>query len=157
MNIICYPAEVLRITTEEVPALDQSVLTLIEGMKQCMTEARGIGLAAPQVGVSKRLFIVQESPSSAIRVFINPQLLYTSEELWEYEEGCLSIPEVYAVVSRSLRIRITAHDEHWKSFALNAEGMLARIILHEYDHIQGKLFIDYFSVKEQKQLLRSYR
>jgi len=109
--------------------------------------ANGLGLAAPQVGVSKRIFILDLSSielTESIRVFINPEIIREEGEIL-MEEGCLSFPGIYQKIVRSENVEISATDLNGEKFTLKASGMLARAILHEYDHLEGKLFIDYFS------------
>jgi peptide deformylase len=121
-----------------------------------MSSADGIGLAAPQIGISKKIFVVDgssledEEMSSFKKVFINPVLNNESGELWEFEEGCLSIPNVRGGVNRKSSIELTFFDENWNKITEVFKGMQARVIQHEYDHIQGKLFIDYLSPLKKK-------
>ncbi|MFQ3547068.1 MAG: peptide deformylase, partial [Termitinemataceae bacterium] len=115
----------------------------------------GIGLAGPQVGLLQRIFIVHiegETP----RVFINPTIIGTSPEQSQYEEGCLSIPGMYADVNRPEKITIQAWNERGRPFTLDAEGLLARVIQHEYDHLEGVLFIDRLSELKRKRLIALY-
>ena len=125
-------------------------------MVETMREAKGIGLAGPQVGRMERLFVVQV-PDDEPRVFINPRIVAASPEEGPYEEGCLSIPGVYADVQRPLAITVEAWDQHAKPLRLDADGILARVILHEYDHLNGVLFIDHLSQRRRERLLKNYR
>ena len=106
-----------------------------------MIAREGVGLAGPQVGKKLRIFIALADDKMR-RVFINPQIISTSQELSDYEEGCLSIPGVYETIRRPMRVTVQALNEKGKPFTLEADGLLARIIQHEVDHLDGILFID---------------
>jgi peptide deformylase len=112
---------------------------------------KGIGLAGPQVGLMHRIFVV-EIEKDEPRVFINPSIIETSEETGKYEEGCLSIPGIWADVIRPKKIIVQAWNEKGRSFTLEAEGLLARVILHEYDHLEGVLFIDRLPEKKRQKV-----
>lgn len=133
--------EVLRKKAEPVPEVNDEIRKLADDMLETMIDANGVGLAGPQVGKSLRLFVAM-SDDDVKRVFINPQIIKTSEELCDYEEGCLSIPQVYENIQRPARVTVQAINENGKPFTLEAEGLLARIIQHEYDHLDGILYID---------------
>ena len=133
--------EVLRKKAEPVPEVNDENRKLADDMLETMIDANGVGLAGPQVGKSLRLFVAM-SDDDVKRVFINPQIIKTSEELCDYEEGCLSIPQVYENIQRPARVTVQAINENGKPFTLEAEGLLARIIQHEYDHLDGILYID---------------
>lgn len=135
--------EVLRQKCEAVKAeeINNEFRALIKEMFLTMDEANGVGLAAPQVGIAKRFFVAM-SDDDVERVFINPVITKTSSELSEYEEGCLSIPGVYETIVRPKAVTISALDINGKPFTLDAEGLLARIVQHESDHLDGVLYID---------------
>ena len=135
--------EVLRQKCEAVKAeeINDEFRALIKEMFLTMDEANGVGLAAPQVGIAKRFFVAM-SDDDVERVFINPVITKTSSELSEYEEGCLSIPGVYETIVRPKAVTISALDINGKPFTLDAEGLLARIVQHESDHLDGILYID---------------
>lgn len=114
---------------------------LIKEMFDTMIEANGVGLAAPQVNISKRFFVVI-ADDDVERVFVNPQIIATSSDLVDYEEGCLSIPKIYEKIKRPSKVTVQALDEFGKTFTLEADGLLARIIQHENDHLDGIVFID---------------
>lgn len=154
-DLFYYPSDILYEKAEPVPTINGETRELAEEMIQIMTRSDGIGLAGPQVGVLERLFVVK-LPEDEPRVFINPQILETSLQTSVYEEGCLSIPGVYADLERSAMIRVQAWDEKGKRFNLDADRMLARVILHENDHLNGVLFIDHLSQKKRERLLRRY-
>ena len=133
--------EVLREKAMPIEKVTDEIKTLIGDMFETMVEANGVGLAAPQVGKKLRLFVAA-ADDDVKRVFINPQIVSTSEEVGDYEEGCLSIPGVYESIRRPVRVTVQALDENGKPFTLEADGLLARIIQHETDHLDGILFSD---------------
>jgi len=160
LPIVAYGDPILRKESEEItkeyPKLDE----LIENMFETMYEARGIGLAAPQIGVPIRLFIVDATPfeddedlseeeqkfvSTFKKVFINAKILEESGDEWAFDEGCLSIPDVREDVFRQPNIVIEYQDENFKKHKESFSGIVARIIQHEYDHIEGILFTDKLS------------
>lgn len=155
MEIVILGNEVLRQHAAPVADINGEVKDLAQRMIETMVRGKGIGLAAPQVGLASRLFVVGIE-GDVPRVFINPSLLETSADLSDYEEGCLSIPGVYSKVSRSANIRIQAWNERGRPFTLDADGLLARVILHEYDHLEGVLFIDRLSEMKRDRLLKQY-
>ncbi len=130
---------ILRKKCREVENIDDRLLTLIEDMKETMYDADGVGLAAPQVGILKRLYVIDigEGPL----VFINPEILETSGSQID-EEGCLSVPDQTDEVMRPNYVRARALNEKGEEFEIEAEELLARAILHEYDHLNGTLFVD---------------
>lgn len=133
--------EVLREKAEPVAEVTDEIRKLTEDMFEAMIAADGAGLAGPQVGRKLRLFVVI-ADDDVRRVFINPQIISTSEELSDYEEGCLSIPGVWETIRRPKRVTVQALNEKGKPFTLEADGLLARVIQHEYDHLDGIMFID---------------
>jgi len=138
-NIRKFGDDVLRKKCRDVEEIDNRLLTLIEDMKETMYDADGVGLAAPQVGILKRLFVIDigEGPL----VFINPEIIETSGSQID-EEGCLSLPGETEEVMRPNYVRARALNEKGEEFEIEAEELLARAILHEYDHLNGTLFID---------------
>lgn len=154
-ELIYHPHELLNARAEPVAEINGETRELAEEMIELMIESEGIGLAGPQVGLLKRLFVVK-APDEEPRVFINPQILSTSLETSVYEEGCLSIPGVYADLERSSAIQVQAWNERGRRFNIEADKMLARIILHENDHLNGVLFIDHLSQKKRERLLKRY-
>lgn len=133
--------EVLRKVAEPVAEVNDEIRELINGMYEAMEAAEGVGLAGPQVGHSLRLFVAK-ADDDVRRAFINPQLIATSEEIGDYDEGCLSLPKVYETIRRPVRVTVQALNEQGKPFTIEADGLLARIIQHEIDHLNGILFID---------------
>ncbi len=143
MRITKLGEEILRKVAEPIKAeeINDDFRAFIEEMFEAMKDADGVGLAGPQAGISKRVFVAM-ADDNVKRVFINPQIIYTSAELCDYEEGCLSIPQVYESIQRPKKVTVQALDENGRPFTLEADGLLARIIQHENDHLNGKLFID---------------
>ncbi|MCA1950854.1 MAG: peptide deformylase [Treponema sp.] len=155
MEIVTLGNDVLRQKALPLQDIDDTVKALAQEMIETMHRGRGIGLAGPQVGLLQRIFVVQldgESP----RVFINPTIIGTSPETSQYEEGCLSIPGMYADVTRPEKVTIQAWNERGRPFTLDAEGLLARVIQHEYDHLEGILFIDRLSAPKRNRLVALY-
>ena len=149
--IIMYGDPVLRQKAKEVEK-GTDVKQLIEDMYETMHNANGIGLAAPQIGKSIRLFVVDgtildDEPNMVDfkKVFINPTLLEEKGSPWEYEEGCLSIPNIREKISRLEKVRIRYYDADWNLVEEQYDGLKARVIQHEYDHIEGKMFVDYLT------------
>ncbi|MDR1575061.1 MAG: peptide deformylase [Treponema sp.] len=141
MRILTLGDELLRQKAAPVADIDgeweKTALAMIEALKK----GKGVGLAGPQVGVSRRIFVVNID-GDAPRVFINPSIVETSQELVKYEEGCLSVPGIWIDVMRPKSVKVQAWNEKGRPFTLEADGILARVILHEYDHLEGILFID---------------
>jgi len=145
--IVIYGDPVLRERAKPIEKIDQDVKDLVASMIATLKNANGLGLAGPQVGVSARLFIVDLSAvdlTEEVRVFINPEILETNGHT-SMEEGCLSFPGIFQRVSRPEEVKVKATDLDGNEFTLEASGILGRAILHEYDHLEGKLFIDYLS------------
>jgi peptide deformylase len=154
MNILLLGNDVLRLKAEALRDINGQTAQLAREMIEVL-RGQGVGLAAPQVGLRTRLFVTLAKDDDA-RVFINPTIIAASEELGEYEEGCLSIPGVYADVNRPLAVRVQAWNEKGKPFTLDADGLLARVIQHELDHLDGVLFIDHLSALKRKRLIAAY-
>jgi len=144
---------ILREQTALVPEITDVLQTLIDDMFATMHAAEGIGLAAPQVGRSERLAVIQVD--DAPLVIINPEIVSTAGRA-KAEEGCLSIPEIYGNVERPERIVVRALDRNGTPFELEASGLLARCIQHEVDHLNGKLFIDYFSLLKRRSAAKDW-
>uniref|UniRef100_A0A7C3E2D2 Peptide deformylase n=1 Tax=Gracilinema caldarium TaxID=215591 RepID=A0A7C3E2D2_9SPIR len=155
MEIITLGNDVLRQKALPIQDIDGQVKALAQDMIETMYRGRGIGLAGPQVGLLQRIFVVQVDGESP-RVFINPTIIGTSPEISQYEEGCLSIPGLYAELTRPEKVTVQAWNERGRPFTLDAEGLLARVIQHEYDHLEGVLFIDRLSEPKRKRLLTIY-
>ncbi len=157
-SILQYPDKRLRIAGKPVEQFDDRLRALISDMAETMYAAPGVGLAAPQIGVSLQLFIVDvsiaESEPSHLQVFINPQIIERHGEI-DFEEGCLSFPGAREFIGRSERVRVRAQDAEGKWFELEAEGLLSIAIQHENDHLQGKLMIDHLSPLRRRLLHRT--
>ncbi len=141
MEVMTLGEEVLRQKAQPVSEIDDGIRELVREMFVTMAEKDGVGLAAPQVGKSIRLFVAK-ADDDVERTFINPQIIATSQETCGYEEGCLSIPKSWENVTRPERVTVQALNERGRRFTLEADGLLARVIQHEYDHLEGILFID---------------
>lgn len=150
LPIYTYGQPVLRKPTEEISADYPELRTLIENMFQTMYHSDGVGLAAPQIGLSIRMFVIDASPmeedfpgiDTGRRTFINPTITNTSEETVTYEEGCLSLPGIHEKVSRPEKITIHYFDENFAEHTDTYNGFFARIVQHEYDHLEGHVFSD---------------
>ena len=161
LNILVYPDSRLRTVAKPVEAVDSSVTTLVNDMVQTMYSAPGIGLAATQVNVPKRVIVMDLSVHrDELMVFINPIIESLEGEI-ETEEGCLSVPGIVAPVPRAERITVSALNREGKSFRLDTSELLSVCIQHEVDHLNGKVFVDYLSRLKQgrirKQLLKEVR
>ena len=154
--LVYHPDERLTTVATDVPEIGGEIAQLAEEMLATMHDARGIGLAGPQVGRMDRLFVVHV-PEDEPRVFINPRIIAASPDEGPYEEGCLSIPGVWADIQRPLEITVEAYDQSGEAFRLDAGGVLARVIQHEYDHLDGVLFIDYLTRRKRERLMKTYR
>lgn len=151
LTILEYPDPRLRTVAAPVATVDDEVRTLIADMLETMYAAKGIGLAATQVDVHRRLLVIDVSDErSEPRVFVNPEVI-ARDATGSHQEGCLSVPGIYEDVQRAQRIRVRALDRDGRPFELDAEGLLAICIQHEIDHLDGRLFVDYLSeLKRQR-------
>lgn len=139
MKVVYYPDDPLTQKADPVERFDKKLEQLVGDMLDTMHAYKGVGLAAPQVGLKKRLFVLQEDPEAEEMYFINP-VIEEMDGNEVGEEGCLSMPEIYGDVPRSTYVRLTAQDLSGESYEMEAEGFLARIIQHEFDHINGVMF-----------------
>jgi len=144
---------VLREDTTPVAAITDELRTLARDLFETMHLAKGIGLAAPQVGRSERMAVVEVDAHRL--VIINPEVVHT-EGKDKAEEGCLSIPDVYGDVERPAKVRVRATDLEGKEFEVDADGLFARCLQHEIDHLHGKLFLDYLSVLKRRSALAKW-
>lgn len=145
LEVLRFPDERLRTVAEEVTDINDDIRQLVNDMFETMKEEQGIGLAATQVNVHKRVIVMDVSPEQdQPRVFINPKVIEKSGIVIS-EEGCLSVPNNYAKVERAENITVKAFDEKGQEFELQADGLLAICIQHEMDHLMGTLFVDYLS------------
>src|SRR4051812_39298170 len=158
-EIITIPDKRLRLVSKPIKAIDREVKALVEDMFETMYDAPGIGLAAIQVAVPARVVTMdlskKEGPQEP-RVFINPEILWKSEEKSLYEEGCLSIPEFYADVERPAKVRVRYLDLEGNEKEIEAEGLLATCLQHEIDHLNGVLFIDHISRLKRSRVVRKF-
>ena len=146
---------VLREKARPVQEFSQSLKRLAADMLETMYESQGVGLAAPQVGVSERLFVFDDGESGPTAI-VNPEL-YDPDGIQDGEEGCLSIPGIYFNVQRAHRIRVRGYDLDGKPMDLDGEGLLARILQHETDHIDGILFVDRLTVEDRRAAMKLIR
>jgi len=167
LPIVAYGSTVLKKKTKDLSNDHPNVKQLIENMWETMYASNGVGLAAPQIGLSLRLFVVDTAPfaddealdivdvkilESFKKVFINPTIIEEDGEIWEFNEGCLSIPDIREDVSRHERIKMNYLDEYFKPQTIILSGLLARVVQHEYDHIEGILFTDHLSPLKRRLL-----
>ena len=146
LNILEYPHPRLRIKAEPVTVVDEQIVQLVDDMFETMQDAQGIGLAASQVDVQKRVIVMDISEQrNEPRVYINPEIEILEPDTMPYEEGCLSVPGFYEAVDRPAHVMIRALDRQGNAFEEEAKGLLAVCIQHEIDHLEGKLFVDYLS------------
>lgn len=164
-EILVIPDDRLREVSKPVAEITPQVKALVEDMFETMYDAPGIGLAAIQIGVPERIVTMDlakrekegdEEPKSAPRVFINPEIVWKSEEQAPYEEGCLSIPDYYEEVERPAKVRVRYMDLDGKQHEEDAEGLFATCIQHEVDHLDGVLFIDYLSKLKRDRVLKKF-
>jgi peptide deformylase len=146
---------ILRQATTPVAAMTDELQRLVDDMFETMHHARGIGLAAPQVGRTERIAVVDVNDDPL--VLINPEVVSGSSGRAKGEEGCLSIPDIYADVERPKTVVVRALDRNWKPFEIEAADLLARCLQHEIDHLDGKLFLDYLSVLKRTAALAKWK
>lgn len=169
LPIVAYGSPVLKKVAEDLEPDHEGLQVLIDNMFETMYEASGVGLAAPQIGQSLRLFIVDASPFAEdeelpeedkeqlkdfVKVFINAEIIEETGEPWGFEEGCLSIPEIREEVKREPQITIRYQDRDFETHVETYTGLAARVIQHEYDHIEGVLFTDRISALKRRLLKR---
>ena len=158
-DIIVLPDKKLRLVSAPVAKMDSSIQKLIEDMFEAMYEAPGIGLAAIQIGEPKRvvtLDLAKKDEPKAPQVFINPEIVWASEERSIHEEGCLSIPEYYEEVERPAEVKVKYLDRDGKPREVHATGILATCLQHEVDHLNGVLFIDHLSKLKRDRVLKKF-
>ncbi|HEX6069003.1 MAG TPA: peptide deformylase [Longimicrobiaceae bacterium] len=151
-------SEVLRRRAEEIAAIDDDLRSLVRDMFDTMYEAEGIGLAGPQVGVERRVIVVDiREEGSTPFALVNPRIAESSRETEKADEGCLSIPGISGIVERPARVVVEGLSEHGEPVRIEADGLLGRCLQHEVDHLDGILFIDRLSPLKRKMALKRYR
>ena len=158
-DILKIPDKRLRLVSEPVKRVDADIRALADDMFETMYEAPGIGLAAIQVGVPKRVVVMDLSKKDEAQqpqVFINPEITWASTEISSHEEGCLSIPEYYEEVERPFKVKVKYLDLHGKAHEIEAEGLFARCLQHEIDHTNGVLFIDHISKLKRDRVIKKF-
>jgi len=159
-EILVVPDPILKQVSKPVETVDDDLRALMDDMLETMYAAPGIGLAAIQVGVPKRVIVMdlaREGEPPAPRYFINPEILWASEETLPYEEGCLSVPEIFDEVERPSNVKLRYLDYNGKTVEEDAEGLFAVCIQHEMDHLEGVLFIDYLSRLKREQAVKKVK
>jgi peptide deformylase len=159
-DILIIPDKRLRLKSEPVKAVDKPLRALIDDMFETMYAAPGIGLAAIQIGVPQRVVtmdLAKKDEPRAPLVFINPEVIWASDEKATYEEGCLSIPEYYEEVERPKSVKVKFLDENLKPQEIQAEGLLSTCLQHEIDHINGVLFIDHISKLKRDMVMKKFK
>ena len=153
LNILQYPDPRLHKVAKPVAVVDDRIRKLVADMAETMYDAPGVGLAATQVDVHERVITIDVSESrDALLVLINPEIVWASDEHKVWDEGCLSVPDIYDKVERPDRVRVRALNEKGETFELDADGLLAVCIQHEMDHLMGKVFVEYLSPLKQTRI-----
>jgi len=146
LNILRYPDPRLHKVAAPVAVFDEQLAKLVNDMAETMYDAPGIGLAATQVDVHQQVVVIDTSEDqSGLIAFINPEILWSSEDKQLYDEGCLSVPGVYDGVERPSKVKVRAYNVKGEAFEMDADGLLAVCIQHEMDHLKGKVFVEYLS------------
>ncbi|MEE7451525.1 peptide deformylase [Methylobacterium radiotolerans] len=157
--LVILPDPVLRLGSEPVGPITDEIRTLVADMFETMYDAPGVGLAAIQIGVAKRVVTIDTSKEEGVRdarVFINPEIVWSSEAKRVYDEGCLSIPDYYAEVERPDRVRVKFRDLDGTEREIEADGLLSTCIQHEIDHLNGVLFIDHLSKLKRDRVIKKF-
>jgi peptide deformylase len=153
LTVLHYPDPRLHKVAKPVAVVDERVRKIVADMAETMYEAPGIGLAATQVDIHERIIVIDVSEEqNQLMVFINPELLWASEEKKEWREGCLSVPEFFDEVERPDQIRVKALDVNGKPFEIKADGLLSVCLQHEMDHLLGKVFVEYLSFLKRNRI-----
>lgn len=167
LDIIKIPDKILKEKSTPVERFDEELQLLLYNMLETMYAAPGIGLAAPQVGILRQIVTIdvakpeEDAPPDAPRpmepmCFVNPKIVWSSDEMSTYEEGCLSIPEFYAEIERPAEVIVQYQDQNGKEIELKTDGLLATCIQHEVDHLNGVLFIDYLSKLKRDRVIKKF-
>lgn len=157
--LIILPDPLLRQASKPIEQIDTEIQRLADDMLETMYDAPGIGLAAIQIGVPRRMLVIdvaREGEEKTPLVFINPEIVASSDERSVYEEGCLSIPDYYAEVERPARVTVKHLDRNGKELLTEAEGLLATCVQHEIDHLNGVLFIDHISRLKREMVIKKF-
>ena len=158
LNILRYPDPRLHKVAKPVTVFDERLKKLVADMAETMYDAPGVGLAATQIDVHEQVIVIDVSDTNnELRVFINPEITWSSDEKQVYDEGCLSVPGIYDGVERPARIKVRALDANGQPFELEADGLLAVCIQHEMDHLDGKVFVERLSPLKRARLLAKLR
>ncbi len=157
MPIIHAPDPRLKVVSEEVEAVDDDVRRLLDDLLETMYAEKGLGLSAIQVGIPRRIMVVdvsrRDEPSQPLRL-VNPEIIGFSDEWVEFDEGCLSFPELFSMVERRAGVRVSFQDERGTRQEIETDSILARCIQHEIDHLNGILFVDHISALRRRLILR---
>ncbi|WP_321946776.1 peptide deformylase [Paraburkholderia sp. J10-1] len=153
LNILHYPDKRLHKVAKPVEVVNDRIRKLVADMAETMYAAPGVGLAATQVDVHERVVVIDVSDAhDELRVFINPEIIWSSAEREVHEEGCLSVPGIYDEVERAEKVRVRATNEKGETYEVDCEGLLAVCIQHEMDHLMGKVFVEYLSSLKQTRI-----
>jgi peptide deformylase len=158
--LVILPDPLLRVVSDVVSRADGATKALIEDMFETMYDAPGVGLAAVQVGVTQRIVTMDASRKDDEKeplALINPEIIWSSDALSEYEEGCLSIPDYHEIVIRPAKVGVRYLDLDGKSFEREMEGLAATVVQHEIDHLNGKLFIDHLSRLKRERVIKKFQ
>jgi peptide deformylase len=159
-SLVILPDPLLRVVSDVVSTTDGATKALIEDMFETMYDAPGVGLAAVQIGVTQRIVTMDASRKDDEKeplALINPEIIWSSDALSEYEEGCLSIPDYHEVVIRPAKVGVRFLDLDGKSFEREMEGLAATVVQHEIDHLNGKLFIDHLSRLKRERVIKKFQ
>ncbi|NOL50656.1 peptide deformylase [Pelistega suis] len=153
LPILHFPDPRLQIVAKPVEQIDDRIRQLVKDMAETMYEASGVGLAATQVDVHERVVVIDVSEEgNQLRVLINPEIIWRSEEMIVYEEGCLSVPSIYDKVDRHAEVKVRALNEKGEEYEFHADGLLAVCVQHELDHLLGKVFVERLSPLKQSRI-----
>ena len=158
-DIIILPDPLLRTVSKPIKTVDTAARKLMDDMLETMYEAPGIGLAAVQIGIPQRLVVIdlsKEGEEKQPLFLVNPEITWSSEEEADYEEGCLSIPEFFEMVTRPREVKVRYLDRHGEAMEMHAAGVLATCVQHEIDHLNGVLFIDYISKLKRDRVVKKF-
>jgi peptide deformylase len=153
LTVLCYPDPRLHKVAKPVAKVDERIKKIVADMADTMYDAPGVGLAATQVDIHERIVVIDVSDEqNELRVFINPEITWTSPEKKSWREGCLSVPDFYDEVERPAQIKVKALDLDGKEFEIEADGLLAVCLQHELDHLEGKVFVEYLSLLKRNRI-----